>query len=351
MGHSSHLWTVFGTDADPVRDRPSRLSRGAGDEGRTVLEAVIALSIIAATAAAWVQMTTTASRAKVSADRHEHAALLASSELEILRATPDIEAGTDGSGGASQFDGLTILTDGAGPDHSETIAVNGHDYGVERFVLDPGSESWRRLVVVVSWTDTTGPRDVRVDTAIPIVPDAVTVGIGNLLLNGGFEFSTGGPSAGNYGNFTVEGWTGLGSTIEVWSTGFQGVPSTEGDTFVELNGSFPDTISQTVTVVPGTTYRWSIDHRGRSNDDTLEVLIDSTVVATFTTSARCLGDLQQHPHGDGELVDPVVPSGRLRIDRQLHRQRPAGGGELTWARTRTPPADAAATGEQRFPNS
>ena len=26
MGHWSHLWTAFGTDADPVRDRLSRLT-------------------------------------------------------------------------------------------------------------------------------------------------------------------------------------------------------------------------------------------------------------------------------------------------------------------------------------
>lgn len=281
---SSHLWTGFGTDADPVRDRLSRANHRAGDEGRTVLEAVVALSIIAATAAAWVQMTTVAARTEVSGDRHEDAAALASSEIEILRATPGIETGTDGSGSLTQFDGLTILTDAGGPDHAETVTVDGHDFGVERYVLDPGSTTWRRISVVVSWTDAGVARDVRVDTAIPVVPAPVTVGVGNLLLNGGFEFSTGGPNAGTYGTYVVEGWTGSVTSFEVWGSGFQGVSASEGDTFIELNGSSPNTISQTVSVTSGVTYQWSIDHRGRSNDDTLEVLINGAVVATVTTS-------------------------------------------------------------------
>ena len=285
MGHSPHLWTGFGTDADPVRDRLSRLTEEGRDDGRTILEAVVALSIIAATAAAWVQMTTVASRSKVSADRHEDAVVLASSELEVMRTTTGIETGTDGSGGASQFDGLTILTDGSGPTHSETVAVNGHDFGVERYVLDPGSASWRQLVVVVTWTDSVGARDVRVDTAIPLVPDAVTISTGgtNLLTNGGFEFSSGGPSGGSHGNYAVAGWSG-NPTFEVWSDGFLGVPAVEGSTFIELNGTAPNTISQTVSVVSGSVYQWSIDHRGRSDSDTIEVLINGSVVDTLTTA-------------------------------------------------------------------
>lgn len=270
-----------------MRDRLSRRNRGTGDDGRTVLEAVVALSIIAATAAAWVQMTTVAARTEVTSDRLEDASALAASEIEVLRATPGIERGTDDSGGQSQFDGLTILTDGAGPAHDETVTVDGHDFEVERYVLDPGSTSWRRLVVVVRWTDNGASRDVRVDTAIPAVPDPVSVGdlIGvELLVNGGFEFASGGPSAGGQGYFGVDGWSGLGATIEVWSSGFQGVSSSEGDTFLELNGDYPDTVSQTVTVTAGASYQWSVDHQGRLDSDTLEVLIDGVVVDTVTTS-------------------------------------------------------------------
>ena len=129
----------------------------------------MALFVIAASAAAWIQMTTTAARTEVSVDRRREAVELATAELEVLRVTPGIASGTESSGGVSTFDGRTILVDNAGPLHRETIAADGHDFDVERYVLDPGSDSWRHLVVVVTWTDTTGTRDVRVDTAIPLV--------------------------------------------------------------------------------------------------------------------------------------------------------------------------------------
>jgi hypothetical protein len=176
MGHSSHLWASFTTDAESVRDRLSRPSRGTGDDGRTVLEAVIALGIIAASAAAWTQMTTVAARGSITAERHQDAVALASSEIETLRVTPGVGNGTDGTGGGSQLDGLTILTDASGPDPADTVTVDGHDFEVQRYVLDPGSSGWRRLVVVVQWDDNGVDRDVRVDTAIPVLPPVTSEG-------------------------------------------------------------------------------------------------------------------------------------------------------------------------------
>ena len=133
------------------------------------MEAVVALFIIAASAAAWVQMMTAAARSEVAVDRRRDAVELAAAELEVLRVTPGIETGTDSSGGTSSFDGRTVLVDDDGPSHSETIRVDGQDFDVERYVLDPGSDSWRHLVVVVTWADATATRDVRVDTAIPLL--------------------------------------------------------------------------------------------------------------------------------------------------------------------------------------
>lgn len=170
MGRSAHLWTSFAADADPVRDRLSR------DDGRTVLEAVVALSIIALTALAWSQIASVAARTEVSGNQRDIAVDLASSEIEMLRATPGIETGADDAGGLALYDGLPIVTDPAGPVFTEDRDVDGTTFGIERFVLDPGSPSWRRLVVVVTWDDRGSPRDVRLDTAIPVLPDPVVVG-------------------------------------------------------------------------------------------------------------------------------------------------------------------------------
>lgn len=286
MGHSPHLRIGFDADAVSVRDRLSRTERLSRDDGRTVLEAVVALSIIAASAAAWAQMATTAAHAERSGDRRSTAVEIATSEIEVLRATPDIERGADDAGGLADLDGLAILTDASGPEHTETIEIANTTFTIERFVLDPGSTSWRRIVVVVSWDDRGTEHDVRVDTAIPIIPEAATQGA-NLLVNGGFEFpGGGGPAPGTWGVYTVDGWASSRSDerIEVWPDGYLGVPASEGSFFVELNVVVAETLSQTVTVIPGAFYEWSIDHRGRDNDDTLEILIDGVVVATHTTA-------------------------------------------------------------------
>ena len=146
-----------------MRDRLSR------DDGRTVLEAVVALSIIAMTAAAWMQVGGSAARAEIAGNQREAALELASSEFEILRVTPGVESGTDGAGGLSVFDGRPILTDAAGPVHADSRVVDGTTFGIERYVLDPGSSSWRHLVVVVSWDDRGVARDLRLDSAVPFL--------------------------------------------------------------------------------------------------------------------------------------------------------------------------------------
>ena len=321
MGHSPHLWVGFDADADLVKDRLSRVCREGRDEGRTVLEAVVALSIIAASAAAWAQMATTAAHAERSGDRRSTAVEIASSEIEVLRTTPGIERGADDAGGLTDLDGLPILTAASGPAQVTTTDVGNTTFTVERFVLDPGSASWRRIVVMVTWDDRGVEHDLRVETAIPLVPDVVLSGE-NLLANGSFEFPLGGgPAPGTWGVYTVDGWTSSRSDgrVEVWPDGYLDVPASDGDFLLELNVVVAETLSQTVTVIDGAVYQWSIDHRGRSDDDTLEIVIDGVVVATHTTSPGAwvtyrgshtatsdtltLGFRAVDPGGIGNLID------------------------------------------------
>ena len=267
MGRLAHLWWLPSTEADRVRDRLSR------DAGRTIVEAVIAMSIIAASAAVWAQMMTSAAKADVSTDRRAVALELVTSELEILRATPGIEDGLNSGGGPSQMDGLDVVSDPTAASYTSTTDVDGVTYTIDRFVLDPGDDGWRRLLVTVAWSDFGFEQDIRLDTAIPVEPPPTAVQT-SLLANGSFEMETGGPAAATGGFYSLPDWTNTnGGQIEVWGTGFQGIPSSSGNHLVELNGLGPETITQELLLEPGSIYEWSIDHRGRSASDTFEVCL------------------------------------------------------------------------------
>ncbi len=61
--------------------------------------------------------------------------------------------------------------------------------------------------------------------------------------------------------------------IEIWGTGFLGVPASDGNAFAELNANTAGTLYQDVVSVGGESMTWSLVHRGRGGDDTMEVLI------------------------------------------------------------------------------
>lgn len=61
--------------------------------------------------------------------------------------------------------------------------------------------------------------------------------------------------------------------IEVWHTGFNGVPSYSGLQFIELNAYYVSTLYQNFTISPGTNISVSFAHRGRAGTDTMSVSI------------------------------------------------------------------------------
>jgi uncharacterized repeat protein (TIGR01451 family) len=96
------------------------------------------------------------------------------------------------------------------------------------------------------------------------------------VVNGGFEVPALPP--GGWGSFADADVPGLQTTapdglFEFWGDGFQGVPAAEGGGFAELNANYVSTLYQDLPTTPGTTLRWSLQHRGRSGVDTLRVLI------------------------------------------------------------------------------
>ncbi|MFI7534015.1 Ig-like domain-containing protein [Streptosporangium sp. NPDC049376] len=71
------------------------------------------------------------------------------------------------------------------------------------------------------------------------------------------------------------GWhtTASDRQVELWNSGFQGVPAADGQQFAELNANQASTLYQDVPTVPGTTMTWSLYHRGRSGTDVMRVRI------------------------------------------------------------------------------
>ena len=67
--------------------------------------------------------------------------------------------------------------------------------------------------------------------------------------------------------------TASDSIIEIWATGFDGVPSYSGNQFAELNGNMISTLYQNVIASPGSTATVSFAHRGKLGVDELSVSI------------------------------------------------------------------------------
>ncbi|ALO98541.1 Putative peptidoglycan binding protein [Streptomyces hygroscopicus subsp. limoneus] len=69
----------------------------------------------------------------------------------------------------------------------------------------------------------------------------------------------------------VPGWltTASDHRIELWHSGFQGVPAADGAQFAELNANEVSTLYQDLPTTPGTKLYWRLYHRGRQGQDTM----------------------------------------------------------------------------------
>ena len=76
---------------------------------------------------------------------------------------------------------------------------------------------------------------------------------------------------------------GLGQ-IELWGTGFLGVPAFEGNAFAEINANTAGTLFQDVVQHARLDPDLDIGHRARQGDDTMVVLIGDANVADVTGS-------------------------------------------------------------------
>jgi hypothetical protein len=98
------------------------------------------------------------------------------------------------------------------------------------------------------------------------------------LVNGNFETRCPGfPDQSGQNAFVkcLLGWrtTAPDGNFEIWSDGFNSVPADSKPYFVELNAHYVSTLYQDLAVVPGQVINWSIKHRGRNGNDTMQVQI------------------------------------------------------------------------------
>lgn len=110
----------------------------------------------------------------------------------------------------------------------------------------------------------------------PVLVLALTAPVSADLINGGFEEY---PASGySYfsGGSPYSGWatTAIDNTLEIWSTGTEGVFAYEGNAFAELNAFVPSTLYQIVGGLPtSTSVNWHFAHRGRFGFDTMRLTI------------------------------------------------------------------------------
>ena len=154
--------------------------------------------------------------------------------------------------------------------------------------------------------------DYRVNLILPSPIDVCS----SVILNTGFESAPNPTSYFIIPEEQVEGWAtipdspasgasyGARNGIEIWKSGFQGVPAFEGSYFAELNANVPGMLYQDVQLTPGSSYTWSFAHRGRSGVDTINVMMGPPGAAvlqnsfsTGTTAWKSYGGIYTVPIG------------------------------------------------------
>ncbi|MEV6124161.1 hypothetical protein AB0M23_27250 [Streptomyces sp. NPDC052077] len=159
-------------------------------------------------------------------------------------------------------------------------------------------------------------------TTPPSVPLRVT------LANGGFEEPavTGveilPDSSQTQAAKRVPGWltTATDHMIELWRSGFQGVPSAVGAQFAELNANQVSTLYQDLPTTPGSTLYWRLYHRGRLGDDTMA--LDIGAPGAVVEQRRFTDGKNAWGHYTGTYT---VPAGQT-LTRFAFRSVSAAGG-------------------------
>lgn len=149
---------------------------------------------------------------------------------------------------------------------------------------------------------------------------------GTPMENGGGEVPYFASGWRSYNQADVPGWetTATDNKIEMWVTGFQGVPAQEGRQFFELNANQVAALYQTLCLEPGSTIYWSVWHRGRSGVDVAEVKIGATVETAVYQETMSDGKTSWG-HYDGTYTVPAGQTTTVFVFESVS----ASGGSLS----------------------
>ncbi len=67
-----------------------------------------------------------------------------------------------------------------------------------------------------------------------------------------------------YSNGEVLGWNSVSGEVELWDSGFNGVPAYDGAVFAEMNANVPGALYQNICMVNGESIGWTFAHRART---------------------------------------------------------------------------------------
>ena len=93
------------------------------------------------------------------------------------------------------------------------------------------------------------------------------------LVNGSFEDPASISEFGLIRQDNVPGWntTEADGRIELWQSGYRGVPAAGGEQFAELAANEPSELYQDLPTAPGALLTYAVSHRGRDGVDTMQI--------------------------------------------------------------------------------
>lgn len=144
------------------------MPRPRDDSGRTILEALIGLSLVGLAILGWARMSTNATRAETAASHREIALELATNAVDglVARGWTGATIDPDGPGAVARFEGRAVVTGPDGVAGEDLVERDGRTFTVRRHVLDTGDAAWRRIVVTVAWAEGSFANEVRVESAV-----------------------------------------------------------------------------------------------------------------------------------------------------------------------------------------
>jgi hypothetical protein len=180
--------------------------------------------------------------------------------------------------GDADGDGLVDVYDN---DDVNPVASNGTTPASYPDVTAPGGDrDWRQGIDsdgdgVVNSSDVDDDND-----GIPDINECAGCST-DPFTNGSFEIPAVAAGSNQQVNqATVTGWstTAADGLIEIWGTGFNGVPAAAGNAFVELNATQNSTLYQNICLNGGGAFvLWSFKHRGRSGTDQADFKIGTSL--------------------------------------------------------------------------